>query len=354
MIHSRFFPLCILHYIIPVLHSLLPLLNPSRPLPATERNFKMINDRREHGRLTIDPTIFVRLNEKQGGLLFDISEGGLAFDGLTPKSRTAPISLNFHLPATNTTIEARARMVWIDRWNHRIGVRFLDLPEISRGQLRDWLSASAISHTGHWQKEPPVPAAEPRLQVVPSLFTTTALRNSVPAKAAQPRRLDGLFWGLVFISSTLFLFAFLMSRTQQPSEAQQIATVSTPSAAASEPAPAPPAPALVPPPKSPIVLTPPASAPSAPASTHWQLPRLAASAGNFVLQVGAMTEESNAVQLSNDLAKRNIQAFVRKRPGDRFFRVNVGPYSDAASARAVQRQLESQGFTAILKSQPPR
>jgi cell division septation protein DedD len=348
-----------LHYINPVLHSVLPLPNPSRPLPAIERNFKMINDRREHSRMTMDSSIFVRLNEKQGGLLFDLSEGGLAFDGLTPKSRTAPISLNFHLPATNTTIEARARMVWIDRWNHRIGVRFLDLPEFSRRQLRDWLSASAISHTGHWQKETPIPAAEPRLQVVPSLLPDTAFRNSVPAKNQQPRHLDGLFWGLVFLSSTLFLVAFLMSRTQQPSEAQRIATVSTPSAAASEPAPTPPAPAPVPSPQSPIVSTPPAStppasSPSASISTHWQLPHQAANAGNFVLQVGAMREESNAVQLSTDLAKRNFQSFVLKRPGDHLFRVNVGPYSDAAAARAVERQLESQGFTAILKSQPPR
>ncbi len=296
--------------------------------------------------MTMDSSIFVRLNEKQGGLLFDLSEGGLAFDGLTPKSRTAPISLNFHLPATNTTIEARARMVWIDRWNHRIGVRFLDLPEFSRRQLRDWLSSSAVSHTGHWQKETPSPAVEPRLQVVPSLLPDTAFRNSVLAEARQPRHFDGLFWGLVFLSSTLFLVAFLMSRTQQPSEAQRIAPVSTPSAAASEPAPAP-----VP---SPIVSTPAVSSPSASISTHWQLPHQAANAGNFVLQVGAMREESNAVQLSADLAKRNFQSFVLKRPGDHLFRVNVGPYSDAAAARAVQLQLESQGFTAILKSQPPR
>ncbi len=67
-----------------------------------------------------------------------------------------------------------------------------------------------------------------------------------------------------------------------------------------------------------------------------------------------MKEEINAVQMSSDLAKKNFQSFVIKRPGDHLFRVNVGPYSDAASAHVVQLQLESQGITAILKSQPPK
>ncbi len=232
----------------------------------------------------MDPAIFVRMNEKQGGLLFDISEGGLALDGLTPKSRTAPINLNFHLPSTSATIEARARMVWVDRWNHRIGVRFIDLPETSRLQLREWLSASAISHTGHWQKETPAPVSEPRLRVVPSVLTDVApnstFQNSVADAAAKPRRLDGLFWGLVFLSSTLFLFAFLMSRTQQPSQAQQFAPVAAPSAAASGAAPAASSPALVPSqqsspqstPQSAAVSTPPASASSDPSSIL-QFPR---------------------------------------------------------------------------------
>ena len=312
----------------------------------------MINDRREHIRLKMDPSIFVRFNEQQGGLLFDISEGGLAFDGLTPKSRNAPIHLNFHLPETNTTFEARARMVWVDRWNHRIGVRFIDLPESSRRRLRGWLSSSVVSHTGHVQSEPPMPVAEQRLHVVPSLLTNTTFPDTAPAEAPKPRRFDGLFWVLVFLSTTLFLLAFFMSRSQQPSEAHQAAPASTPAPAASETAPVTPTATVTPQPS--IVSTTPSTSPSTPASAKWKLPNLSPGSDSFILQVGAMSEESHAVELSADLAKRNFQSFVRKRPGDRFFRVDVGPYSDEASARAVQRQLETQGFSAILKSQPSR
>lgn len=304
----------------------------------------------------MDSTVFVRFNEQQGGLLFDISEGGLAFDGITPKNRNAPIHLNFHLPQTNTTFEARARMVWVDRWNHRIGVRFIDLPESSRRRLRGWLSTSVVSHTGRSQPEAPAPVAEQRLHVVPSLLTNTAFPQAAPAEIRKPRRFDGLFWGLVFLSTTLFLLALFMSRSQQPSEAHQAAPVNAPSAAGSESAPSLPAPQASSTIQSPVVSTSPSPSPSpaAPAASNWQMPRLPATSGNFILQVGAMSEESHAVELSADLARKNFQAFVRKRPGDRFFRVDVGPYSDEAAALAVQHQLETQGFSAILKSQPPR
>lgn len=73
----------------------------------------------------------------------------------------------------------------------------------------------------------------------------------------------------------------------------------------------------------------------------------------FVLQVGAMTNESNADALSKTLQRNDFPAFVFKRLNDRFYRVAVGVFADADSAAVVQRKLEKQGFQAILRHWSP-
>lgn len=73
----------------------------------------------------------------------------------------------------------------------------------------------------------------------------------------------------------------------------------------------------------------------------------------FVLQVGAMTHESNADALSETLQRNDFPAFVFKRSNDRFYKVAVGAFADADSAAVVKRKLEKRGFKAILRHWSP-
>jgi cell division septation protein DedD len=73
----------------------------------------------------------------------------------------------------------------------------------------------------------------------------------------------------------------------------------------------------------------------------------------FVLQVGAMTHKDNADALAESLRKRNFPAFVSHRGTDRFYRVVVGPYSDADSTFTVKEELRKQNFDAIRLSWNP-
>jgi septal ring-binding cell division protein DamX len=73
----------------------------------------------------------------------------------------------------------------------------------------------------------------------------------------------------------------------------------------------------------------------------------------FVLQVGAMTNESNAQALSEALQRNNFPAFVFKRSTDRFYQVNVGSFADADFAAVVKRKLQKKGFKSILRYWSP-
>ncbi len=69
----------------------------------------------------------------------------------------------------------------------------------------------------------------------------------------------------------------------------------------------------------------------------------------FLLQAGAMTHTENANALAALLKNKSFPAFVSTRNGDPFYRVDVGPYTDLASAIAAQQQLSTGGFETIVK-----
>jgi DedD protein len=71
--------------------------------------------------------------------------------------------------------------------------------------------------------------------------------------------------------------------------------------------------------------------------------------GATVLQVAALTHQSDALALAQALQKKRFPAFVLTPATDNFYRVQVGPYADAKSANIARHRLERQGFKSIVK-----
>ena len=71
--------------------------------------------------------------------------------------------------------------------------------------------------------------------------------------------------------------------------------------------------------------------------------------GSYTLQVAALRKESVALELANRLQKKKFPAFVLPPQGDKYYRVQVGPYADSKSADAARKGLEDAGFKAIVK-----
>jgi septal ring-binding cell division protein DamX len=97
----------------------------------------------------------------------------------------------------------------------------------------------------------------------------------------------------------------------------------------------------------------PASTPrTVPASTKGRSSRSAGPvipSGSYTLQVAALRRESDAMSLASHLQKKKFPAFVMSPQGDKYYRVQVGPYADQKSADSARKGLEGAGFKAIVK-----
>ncbi len=90
-----------------------------------------------------------------------------------------------------------------------------------------------------------------------------------------------------------------------------------------------------------------ASAKTVPASAHFQPPRMVK--GSVVLQIAALTHESDALAMADVLQQKHFPSFVVTPSTDNFYRVQVGPYPDEHAAESAKAALDHAGFIAIIK-----
>ena len=70
---------------------------------------------------------------------------------------------------------------------------------------------------------------------------------------------------------------------------------------------------------------------------------------SIVLQVAATKQQRDALDMADILQKKKFPSFVANSPADAFYHVQVGPYSDMASAESAKHALEQLGFKSIIK-----
>lgn len=295
----------------------------------------MLPDRRQYQRVIPDQPLLVRCGESQCRLLFDLCEEGLAIDDLASESSAEAITLAFDLPDGLGYIQARGEIAWTNDCEKRTGLRFVDLAEASRQQLRQWISASVFDTTelALANDEPAQPAAHltheiDSIDLLSPQPTTTEGSGSYSAS----RYLTCLVLGALSLFSGVALVRYLGGtgsswRTKEIMAAGKVPEIPSP-------------------PSSALVTQPPATTPSVPSTFSLDAP-------GFILQVAAMKHEDNADALAKTLQGKNFPAFVFKRGSNPFYRVAVGAYSDPNSAHRVKDELKAQGFKSILKHWSP-
>ena len=70
-----------------------------------------------------------------------------------------------------------------------------------------------------------------------------------------------------------------------------------------------------------------------------------------VLQVAALTRQTDATALAEVLSKKGFAAFVSIPTTDKFYRVQIGPFPDRRSAGTTVDKLRAQGFQVFMKNQ---
>jgi|HubBroStandDraft_6_1064221.scaffolds.fasta_scaffold456476_2 DedD protein len=87
--------------------------------------------------------------------------------------------------------------------------------------------------------------------------------------------------------------------------------------------------------------------PDAKSAQHYQAPVIPKAA--ILLQVAALRRQSDALEMADAIQQKKFPAFVVTPGPDNFYRVQVGPYPDVATAEAAKRALEQFGFKPIIK-----
>jgi len=314
----------------------------------------MLQERRQHQRLTPNTPQLVLLDESKYSLLFDVGEGGLAIEGFAAQKPRDEFSVEFDLPEGIGCIQARAQVVWTSDSGYRTGFRFLDLADSHREQLRTWIAGAESSRislvegrvaqptkpqndagTGGLSDEPGDKRSVEKVQGGISLFPVP---RPSPNRAEEvehqhesrtPLYRAGFVLALVLSSLAFFIGYYWHAAHSRP---RALAQRPAPTQTAATPAPAVPS---VPIPQPPV--------PEAPAVSE----------PGFVLQVAAMASEANADALSASLHKKNFPAFVFKRDPDHLYRVVVGPFPTQEAATKAAVALKAQDFKPLLRPWSP-
>ncbi|SRR5216684_4956659 len=93
----------------------------------------------------------------------------------------------------------------------------------------------------------------------------------------------------------------------------------------------------------------PATDQSASAATNTPDPTTTLPTGGYSVQVAAVSKQEDAESLVDALKKKQYPASASTASTDKFFHVQVGPFSDIKDAEAMRARLISDGYNPILK-----
>ena len=166
----------------------------STPIRAAQA--PRITERRAHLRRRLDQLAYVGFGPDSGGVLLDISEGGLRCQIVGAVVEGDRCHLKFALPGHPSAIESDGQVVWSNKSRQGGGVRLLDLDDYVRQQLQQWIGGETPS-AGHSAPIPipkkvpatarPLPVAGAAEAVVPARETPATEPPACAPSQRQPR-----------------------------------------------------------------------------------------------------------------------------------------------------------------------
>ena len=93
-------------------------------------------ERRFNKRKTLERLTYIDLPANNGGIVTDVSEGGLGFHAVAPVENGGPVHFSFS--AGSHRIAGTGELMWTDPKGKIGGLRFIELPAQIREQIRSW------------------------------------------------------------------------------------------------------------------------------------------------------------------------------------------------------------------------
>src|SRR5580704_2887764 len=128
-------------------------MTPFTSSPLHERRVKAQAPRR-FPRQRVEALMYVELGPENGGFPINLSEDGMAFQGVHPLEINQEISVKIKLDGIDEPLTATGKIVWLTQSRKGGGLQFIDLPEAARRLINNWISLQ-----GHVGTRPQGPTA---------------------------------------------------------------------------------------------------------------------------------------------------------------------------------------------------
>jgi TonB family protein len=100
---------------------------------------RSISNRRIHLRKQVVPLGYISLERSNGGIIRNVSEGGLSLAAAIALPDADLPNMRFQIPYCSGWIEAKGQIAWKSESGKIAGVRFVALSQEARGQIRKWI-----------------------------------------------------------------------------------------------------------------------------------------------------------------------------------------------------------------------
>lgn len=117
-------------------------------------------DRRQTPRTKLVEIAYIGMGPENGGLVLDVSDGGLSFHSVAPVQPAETIHFLLSSRGQNR-IEGAGEVVWTNEMRTVCGLRFTSLSSGAREHLNNWTNQSRMSAPAREEPESPAPPAAP-------------------------------------------------------------------------------------------------------------------------------------------------------------------------------------------------
>ena len=100
-------------------------------------------DRRLRARQRIHSLSYVKMGDSNGGIVLNISDGGISVQAAAALDPSEPVTLSLEIPRVRNRVEVKGEIAWLSPSKKEAGIRFIDLPESTLKQIQKWMEREA-------------------------------------------------------------------------------------------------------------------------------------------------------------------------------------------------------------------
>ena len=149
------------------------------------RNDPEIAERRTQTRTLVTPPIYANIENLNGGLIYNMSEDGLALSAAMNLGGDDPLGMQIHLPDSGGWVKATGQIAWRSGSGKTVGIKLVSLSEEARLRIRNWLASENLQGEPQSEGEKPTRLGQPSVIGEPARTALFPLPNPLDSSVVE-------------------------------------------------------------------------------------------------------------------------------------------------------------------------